>query len=112
MNTLYGKYVNSGNSSGTDKLRFVAGETLKFYPANGQISNTFTINDGGSAFTNGDTLIFTATRGINASANVTTNSTGGITAVSLIKAGQDFKINDVILNIVDYWNLNFFKIFK
>ena len=95
LNTLYGKYVNSGNSSGTDKLRFVAGETLKFYPANGQISNTFTINDGGSAFTNGDTLIFTATRGINASANVTTNSTGGITAVSLIKAGQDFKINDV-----------------
>ena len=95
LNTLYGRYVNSGNSGGTDKLSFVAGETVKFYPSNGQISNTFTIVDGGAAYTNGDTLIFTATRGINASANLTTNSTGGITAVSLIKAGQDFKINDV-----------------
>ena len=95
LNTLYGRYVNTGNSGGTDKVAFVAGETVKFYPANGQISNTFTINDGGAAFTNGDTLIFTATRGINASANVTTNSTGGITAVTLIKAGQDFQITDV-----------------
>ena len=95
LNTLYGKYINSGNTGGVQKDEFAPGDTIVFYPANGQISNTFTINDGGAAYTNGDTLTFTSQRGTNATANVSTNSTGGITAVTLITAGQDYRWDDI-----------------
>ena len=95
LNTLYGRYINSGNSSGVQKDEFAPGDTIIFYPSNGQISNTFTINDGGAAYTNGDALVFASQRGINATANVTTNSTGGITAVTLITAGQDYRYDDI-----------------
>jgi hypothetical protein len=95
LNSLYGRYINTGDVGGVDKGAFDAGDTVIFYPANGQISNTFTINDGGSSYTNGDTLAFAALRGTNATANVTTNSTGGITAVSLITAGKDYKWDDI-----------------
>jgi hypothetical protein len=95
MNTLYGTYINTGNVAGVDKEAFTAGDTVIFYPANGQISNTFTINDGGSAYTNGDTLAFAAERGTNATANVSTNSTGGITTVTLITAGKDYRWDNI-----------------
>ena len=95
LNTLYGDLVNTGNSGGVDKTNFAAGETIVFYPSNGQLTNTFTISDGGTAYVNGETLVFTSIRGINATANVTTNSTGGVTSITLIQAGQDYKITDV-----------------
>jgi len=95
LNTLYGTYINTGDVAGVDKEVFTAGDTVVFYPANGQISNTFTINDGGSAYTNGDTLAFAAERGTNATANVSTNSTGGITTVTLITAGKDYKWDNI-----------------
>ena len=95
LNSLYGTYINTGDVAGDDKHGFDPGDTIVFYPANGQISNTFTINNGGSAYTNGDTLAFASQRGVNATANVTTNSTGGITAVSLITAGKDYKWDDI-----------------
>jgi len=95
LNSLYGQYINTGDVAGVDKKSFDPGDTVIFYPANGQISNTFTISDGGSAYTNGDTLAFAALRGTNATANVTTNSTGGITAVSLITAGKDYKWDNI-----------------
>ena len=95
MNTIFGKYINSGNTGGVQKDEFAPGDTIVFYPANGQISNTFTINDGGAAYTNGDTLTFASQRGTNATANVSTNSTGGITAVTLITAGQDYRWDDI-----------------
>ncbi len=95
LNTIYGNYINQGNSAGVEKEQFSPGDTIVFYPANGQISNTFTINDGGAAYTNGDTLAFASQRGSNATGNVSTNSTGGITAVTLITAGKDYKWDDI-----------------
>jgi len=98
LQTIVGSYINSGNNT-IDT--FEQGKTLKFYPANGQISNTFTISSGGLGYTNGDLLQFISDSGTGASANVTTNTTGGITAVNLISAGSRYRWDGVpVINVV------------
>ena len=100
LNAFFGQYINSGNTVAAngdtiDQKSFTTGSRVDYYPANGQISDTFTITSGGSLFTNGDPLIFTSTRGSNAQAVVNTDSGGVITAITLTDAGNEYKLDDV-----------------
>jgi hypothetical protein len=59
----------------------------------------FTISNGGSGYSNTDTIL--ASNGVvNCAANLTTNSTGGITTVNIINPGEGFPANgDVQIDI-------------
>ena len=92
LNTLYGRYINSGNSSGVQKDEFSPGDTIIFYPANGQISNTFTIHDGGAAYTYGTVNLGSdyiySDSSLSSSTTIGSGSGGAITVVISPKEGH------------------------
>lgn len=51
---------------------------------------SFTINTGGSSYTNANSIRVTSTGGVNATANITTNSSGGITSLTVTNLGSGF----------------------
>lgn len=52
---------------------------------------TITVSVGGTSYSNADTIAVSAPSGVNAAATLTTNSTGGITAVTVTNLGGLFK---------------------
>lgn len=75
--------VNSGKG-------YVEGETVKAYLF-GAVSNNITIITGGSAYTNGDVMVFGGgTPGTVATGYVSTNSTGGVVNTTLTFAGSGY----------------------
>lgn len=57
LKTLYVKYLNSGSSGNTSK--FSSGQALTVYDANNGVEKV-TINNGGTQFSNSDTVVFMA----------------------------------------------------
>ena len=105
LNTIYFQYVNSGNNAGTEEVAFSAGQTLDVYSTNTTIDTVTLTSNTGSSYSNADTITFSSTYGSNASANLTTNSTGGIISTSINNTaakGVSFKITDLptVANIV------------
>lgn len=82
--------VEAANTSSDFKKVAHAGWNLKTTGTGPALS--LTINAGGSGYANTDTLSFTAsgTGTVNATATLTTNSTGGITTVVLTNPGAGF----------------------
>ena len=100
LKTIYGKYTGTGNTtlsngSVVDVESFVSGRQVTFYPSNGQISGV-TISNSGTAYANGDTVVFTGTFGSNAEGTVVTDASGNVTAVSMTNAGVNYRYIDVI----------------
>jgi hypothetical protein len=105
LNTIFFQYVNSGNNAGTETTEFAAGQTLDVYSTNTNIDTVTLTTNTGLSYSNADTITFSSTYGTNASANLTTNSTGGIIGTSFnntASQGVSFKITDVpsVANIV------------
>ena len=105
LNTVYFHYVNSGNNAGTEQLAFSAGQTLDVYSDNTTIDTVTLSSNTGTSYSNADTITFSSTFGSNASANLTTNSTGGIVSTAINNSaakGLSFKITDIptVANIV------------
>jgi hypothetical protein len=105
LNTIFFSYVNSGNNSGTEELAFSSGQTLDVYAQNTSIAAVAVTSSTGASYSNADTITFSSTFGTNASANLTTNSTGGIIGTSFNNTssqGVSFKITDLpsVANIV------------
>ena len=100
LKTIYGKYTTTGNTtlangSVTDVFRFTEGRQVTFYPANGQISGV-TISNSGTAYSNGDTVVFNGTFGANAEGTIVTDASGNVTGVTMTSAGQDYQYIDVV----------------
>ena len=102
LNTFYGRYLNTGktstldaNGNQTQHEGFFKASELKFYDANGQI-NSVSISTPGTGYTNGDILIFTSQYGSNATANVTTDASGNITAVNVTDSGSGFLYTETV----------------
>ena len=100
LKTIYGRYTSTGNTtlangSVTDVVRFTQGRQVTFYPANGQISGV-TISNSGTAYSNGDTVVFNGTFGANAEGTIVTDASGNVTGVSMTSAGQDYQYIDVV----------------
>ena len=70
LKTLYLKYINSGTDSNT--FAFTAGETLNVYDLQRSISD-FTINNGGIAFSNSDSVIITSALVVNVTSGTFSN---------------------------------------
>ena len=105
LNTIFFNYVNSGNNAGTEEVAFSAGQTLDVYSTNATIDTVTLTSNTGSGYSNADTITFSSTYGSNGSANLTTNSTGGIIGTSINNTaakGFSFKITDIptVANIV------------
>ncbi len=105
LNTIFFQYVNSGNNAGTEEVAFSAGQTLDVYSTNTTIDSVTLTSNTGTAYSNADTITFSSTYGSNGSANLTTNSTGGIVGTSINNTaakGFSFKITDLptVANIV------------
>ena len=105
LNQIYFYYVNSGNNAGVEQTSFSAGQTLDVYKTNTTIGSVTLTSNTGLSYSNADTITFSSTYGTNASANLTTNSTGGIIGTSFnntASQGVSFKITDIpsVANIV------------
>ena len=105
LNRIFFHYVNTGNNAGTEQVSFSAGQTLDVYATNTSVATVTLTSNTGSSYSNADTITFSSTYGTNASANLTTNSTGGIIGTSfnnVASQGVSFKITDVpsVANIV------------
>lgn len=100
LKTIYGRYVSSGNTTlanGTvqDVEVLVSGRQVTFYPSNGQISGV-TISSSGTAYSNGDTVVFNGTFGANAQGTVVTDASGNVTSVTMTNAGLNYQYIDVV----------------
>jgi len=105
LNRIFFQYVNAGNNAGTEQTSFSAGQTLDVYSTNTTVATVTLTSNTGSSYSNADTITFSSTYGTNASANLTTNSTGGIISTSFnntASQGVSFKITDLpsVANIV------------
>jgi hypothetical protein len=105
LNRIFFQYVNAGNNAGTEQTSFSAGQTLDVYSTNTTVATVTLTSNTGSSYSNADTITFSSTYGTNASANLTTNSTGGIIGTTFnntASQGVSFKITDVpsVANIV------------
>lgn len=93
-NEINGQYgvdvVEAANTSSDFKKVAHAGWNLKT-TGTGPLT-ALTINAGGTGYSNGDVLTFTATGTgtVNATATVATNSTGGITSLTITNSGKGF----------------------
>ena len=105
LNRIFFHYVNTGNNAGTQQTSFSAGQALDVYATNTSIATVTLTSNTGLSYSNVDTITFSSTYGTNASANLTTNSTGGIIGTSFnntASQGVSFKITDLpsVANIV------------
>ena len=105
LNTIYFNYITTGNNSGTEVTAFSAGETLDVYSQNSSINAVSLTANTGSAYSNADTIVFGSTFGSEGTANLSTNSTGGIVGVSFNNTasyGISYRITDLptVANIV------------
>ena len=98
LNTIYFKYYNTGNNSGTETKTFSTGSQLTVFPVNASINAVSLSSNTGTLYSNADTITFSSTFGTNGTANLTTNSTGGITGVSFNNTaayGHSYRITDI-----------------
>ena len=98
LNTLYFTYLNTGNSSGVETKTFSTGSQLTVFPVNASINAVALSSNTGTLYSNADTITFSSTYGTNGTANLTTNSTGGITGVSFNNTaayGHSYRITDI-----------------
>ncbi len=101
LKTLYIKYINSGNNSNT--FAFSSGETLKIYDRDRSVYNIDIVN-GGSGFSNSDTLVVTSALIVNATGSFTNgqylvNGTGANVQIVGIDTTTLSTANQVILSI-------------
>ena len=98
LNTIWFDYTTTGSSGGSQVTEFSAGETLEVYNINASINAVTLSANTGTAYSNADTITFSSTFGTNATANLTTNSTGGITSTSFnntASQGHSYRITDL-----------------
>lgn len=87
-NILYVKYLNTGSGQ---KKKFANNETITLFNQDYRLTS-ITINNGGSLYTNSDSLIFTSAngQGSGAAANVLTYSNGTIRSVNFTSYGNGY----------------------
>ena len=98
LNTLYFNYITTGNNSGTEVTNLSAGETIDVYDKATSINAVSLSSNTGTSYSNNDTITFSSTFGSNGTANLTTNSTGGIVGVSFNNTaayGLNYRITDL-----------------
>lgn len=88
LNTLYLKYINTG--SGNQKF-FANGQIVTVYDRNRTVEDVL-VNNGGSGYSNDDTISFTSTVGTGAVAEITTDAAGTITDVSVTSKGTGYTV--------------------
>ena len=97
LKTFYFKYIGAQVANNTQT--YANAEIVTVYDE-GTAINAVTIAAGGSGYANGDTFTSNSVTGSGLSGNVSTNSTGGITSVSISNYGNNYSAREWILQSI------------
>lgn len=88
-NILFVKYLNVGNTGGTEKKTFANSDVLRLYDRTYPI-NTVVIDSGGTLYSNSDTIAFTGNTGSGAAASLVTYANGTIRSIVFSSKGSGY----------------------
>lgn len=86
LSTLYLKYLNTGSSG---EKSYANSQVLTIYNRSRRVEEVI-INNGGSSYSNSDTITFTSASGSGAVAEIITDSSGVITDVTITSKGTGY----------------------
>jgi len=89
LNTLYVKYLNTGDSSGSEKKTFALNDVLTSYDINYKLVS-IAVTSGGTGYDNSHLVSITGGDGTGAVANVVTYSNGTIRSIVLTSQGSGY----------------------